>query len=254
MSNAVHFLSDGHVNDASTSPLVPPPNPGPFTMKLSANERTGNKNPTSSNLNTKITPFHSPSFPTDPFKNLYRAEWAAHLATEERQSATSRPTAPRPPSAGLSADSSDSSDKQLVTNLTGKFTLKRVIALRKVQQAMQSAPNASAVRAHSTCFSEDDLKCLTIEELQALQNRNRAIHKQVQPLSVVKASIQAERSKKRLEPRDYQLELYERARRENTIAVLGTGTGKTLIACLLIKDILIQERVNRAAGEKVLWS
>jgi endoribonuclease Dicer len=65
-------------------------------------------------------------------------------------------------------------------------------------------------------------------------------------------SIQAERSRKRLEPRDYQLELYERARRENTIAVLGTGTGKTLIACLLIKDILVQERVNRGNGMKVL--
>jgi endoribonuclease Dicer len=91
-----------------------------------------------------------------------------------------------------------------------------------------------------------------MEELQALQKRKRAIHTEMQPLSVVKVSIQAERSRKRLEPRDYQLELYERARRENTIAVLGTGTGKTLIACLLIKDILIQERVRRTAGEKVL--
>ena len=255
MSNAVHLLSDGHVNDTSTRPLVPPPNPDPFTIKLSANETTGNKKPTSSNLNTKITSFRSAPSPNDPFKNLYRAEWATHVAPEELQPATPQPIPPPPPSLDLSADSSDSPDKQLVTNLTGKFqniTLKRVIALRKVQHTMQSAPNASAARAHSTCFSEDDLKCLTIEELQALQKRKRAIHKEVQPLSVVKVSIQAERSKKRLEPRDYQLELYERAKRENTIAVLGTGTGKTLIACLLIKDILIQERVNRAAGEKVL--
>lgn len=95
------------------------------------------------------------------------------------------------------------------------------------------------------------MKCLTMEELQALQRRKRAVHREAQPLSVVKVSIQAERSRKRLEPRDYQLELYERARRENTIAVLGTGTGKTLIACLLIKDILTQERANRAAGAKV---
>lgn len=90
-----------------------------------------------------------------------------------------------------------------------------------------------------------------MEELSALQRRKRDLHKEVQPLSVVKVSIQAERSRKRLEPRDYQIELYERARRENTIAVLGTGTGKTLIACLLIKDILIAERVSRKTGEKV---
>jgi hypothetical protein len=145
-------------------------------------------------------------------------------------------------------------DTEQLTFINGKFqnlTLKRVLALRKVQHAIESAPNESAVGADSTSFSEDDLKSLTMEELQSLQKRKRDKGKEIQPLSVVKVSIQVERSRKRLEPRDYQMELYERARRENTIAVLGTGTGKTLIACLLIKDILIQERLNRVAGIKV---
>ena len=208
-----------------------------------------------SNLTTKITSLHTPS---DPFKILYRNERRAHTTSEEHPSVKPPPQAAQPTSSTALIDPSDpnpdeNGERPICIN--GKFqnlTLHRVLALRKVQAAIQSAPNASAVGADSTSFAEDDLKCLTMEELQALQKRKRAIHKEIQPLSVVKVSIQAERSRKRLEPRDYQMELYERARRENTIAVLGTGTGKTLIACLLIKDILVQERVNLAAGIKVV--
>src|SRR5690349_15739544 len=40
--------------------------------------------------------------------------------------------------------------------------------------------------------------------------------------------------------RDYQQELYDRAKEENIIAVLDTGSGKTLIAALLIKYFLEQ--------------
>ena len=207
-----------------------------------------------SNLTQKITSLYTSN---DPFENVYRTEWRAHRSLDDsvsaqklRQIAQAIPNNPHP-TPNEEKESETKADQP--THLKGKpenITLQRVLALRKVQHAIQSAPNASAVGADSTTFSEDDLKCLTMEELQALQKRKRAIHK-VQPLSIVKVSIQAERSRKRLEPRDYQLELYERARRENTIAVLGTGTGKTLIACLLIKDILVQERVNRASGIKV---
>lgn len=48
-------------------------------------------------------------------------------------------------------------------------------------------------------------------------------------------------------PRDYQLELFERAKKENTIAVLDTGSGKTLIAVLLLRWIIDQELEDRAA-------
>ncbi|QIW99706.1 hypothetical protein AMS68_005224 [Peltaster fructicola] len=50
-------------------------------------------------------------------------------------------------------------------------------------------------------------------------------------------------------PRDYQLELFERAKKENLIAVLDTGTGKTLIAVLLIRWVLDQEAEARATGK-----
>lgn len=35
--------------------------------------------------------------------------------------------------------------------------------------------------------------------------------------------------------RSYQLEMFEFAKKHNTIVVLGTGTGKTFISVLLIK-------------------
>jgi endoribonuclease Dicer len=50
-------------------------------------------------------------------------------------------------------------------------------------------------------------------------------------------------------PREYQLELYERAKNENTIAVLDTGSGKTLIAVLLLRHIIDEELERRAAGQ-----
>ncbi|KXG47436.1 uncharacterized protein PGRI_013060 [Penicillium griseofulvum] len=53
-----------------------------------------------------------------------------------------------------------------------------------------------------------------------------------------------------LDPREYQIELFERARARNTIAVLDTGSGKTLVAVLLLKHILQIELNKRANGGK----
>ncbi|KAL1640518.1 Dicer-like protein 1 [Diplodia intermedia] len=51
------------------------------------------------------------------------------------------------------------------------------------------------------------------------------------------------------DPREYQLELFERAKEENVIAVLDTGSGKTLIAVLLLKHTIDKELEDRAAGK-----
>ncbi|KAI9801798.1 MAG: hypothetical protein M1825_003171 [Sarcosagium campestre] len=50
-------------------------------------------------------------------------------------------------------------------------------------------------------------------------------------------------------PREYQLELFERAKERNIIAVLDTGSGKTLIAVLLLRHIIDQELEDRGTGK-----
>ena len=50
-------------------------------------------------------------------------------------------------------------------------------------------------------------------------------------------------------PREYQIELFERAKARNTIAVVDTGSGKTHIAVLLLRHVLEQEIRDRAAGK-----
>ncbi|KAJ5527211.1 dicer-like protein 1 [Penicillium frequentans] len=52
-----------------------------------------------------------------------------------------------------------------------------------------------------------------------------------------------------LDPRAYQIELFERAKTRNIIAVLDTGSGKTLIAVLLLKHMLQQELIERSLGK-----
>jgi len=49
-------------------------------------------------------------------------------------------------------------------------------------------------------------------------------------------------------PRDYQTELFQRAKEENVIAVLDTGSGKTHIATLLLQHVLDTELEHRAKG------
>lgn len=49
-------------------------------------------------------------------------------------------------------------------------------------------------------------------------------------------------------PRDYQTELFQKAKEENIIAVLDTGSGKTHIATLLLRHILDKELEDRAQG------
>ncbi|KAF2258510.1 dicer-like protein-like protein 1 [Lojkania enalia] len=49
--------------------------------------------------------------------------------------------------------------------------------------------------------------------------------------------------------REYQTELYERAKDKNIIAVLDTGSGKTHIATLLLRHVLDKELESRTRGE-----
>lgn len=50
--------------------------------------------------------------------------------------------------------------------------------------------------------------------------------------------------------RPYQVELLERAKERNTIVCLGTGTGKTFISVMLIKELAHQVRESYKNGGK----
>lgn len=99
------------------------------------------------------------------------------------------------------------------------------------EQWLQSDAAQASMHSHSKrneANEELDNERLT---MQALINRQQSVE-------IVK------------NPRDYQLELFERAKKENTIAVLDTGSGKTLIAVLLIRWMIDQELELRVAGKQ----
>jgi endoribonuclease Dicer len=48
-------------------------------------------------------------------------------------------------------------------------------------------------------------------------------------------------------PRSYQMEMFHKAMAGNVIAVLDTGSGKTLISCLIIKHVHNIDFENKAS-------
>lgn len=76
----------------------------------------------------------------------------------------------------------------------------------------------------------------------------QGVHNDV--LSIRDILAKQENSAKITNPRDYQTELFQRAKEENIIAVLGTGSGKTHIATLLLRHILDLELEARAKGAR----
>jgi endoribonuclease Dicer len=67
-------------------------------------------------------------------------------------------------------------------------------------------------------------------------------------LSIQQILAKQEVSAQITNPRDYQTELFQKAKAENIIAVLDTGSGKTHIATLLLRHVLDGELEARAKG------
>jgi len=86
-------------------------------------------------------------------------------------------------------------------------------------------------------------------QLKKDKNAEDEADKQADELKSARALLSMKSNHIISDPREYQLELFERAKLGNTLAVLDTGSGKTLIATLLIRHILDQELEDRAAGK-----
>lgn len=105
----------------------------------------------------------------------------------------------------------------------------------------QGSLDSSAVRqdaeeaeARQVAFQQTLLKQLAIE--QKAHKTDPAVKRQHQSNNIIDKA------------REYQQELFERAKEEDIIAVLDTGMGKTLIAAMLIRYILEKEILATAAG------
>ena len=59
--------------------------------------------------------------------------------------------------------------------------------------------------------------------------------------------------KTKITPRPYQMELLEAALEENTIVVLGTGTGKTFVSVLLIRELQHQILGNFSTHKRTIF-
>ncbi len=117
------------------------------------------------------------------------------------------------------------------------------------QPESQQAPSTTdekrkAQRAIFKNWVLDKAKEVTLEQV-----KNELNSKNDEELSIRNLLQKQERPNTIKNPREYQLELYERAKKENTIAVLETGSGKTLIAVLLLRHIIDEELERRAAGQ-----
>jgi endoribonuclease Dicer len=87
-----------------------------------------------------------------------------------------------------------------------------------------------------------------IDEAQECNKQKRKIDGKLQEGLTIEQLMKEQGKQAMDNPREYQNELFERAKKENTIAVLETGSGKTLIAVLLIRWVLDQELEDRAKG------
>ncbi|UKZ82737.1 hypothetical protein TrVFT333_010533 [Trichoderma virens FT-333] len=91
---------------------------------------------------------------------------------------------------------------------------------------------------------------LTKNQREITTSSKADLDRQLDKLSTISLVRDSFHQKIITSPREYQVELYERAREENTIVVLDTGSGKTLIAALLMRHVLQTELENRAEGSE----
>ncbi|KAJ5152375.1 hypothetical protein N7492_010670 [Penicillium capsulatum] len=111
-----------------------------------------------------------------------------------------------------------------------------------------SLPHLSLTRRVQNAQFEALLSQHALEDSANIEKVGRT-HAPDADLSIGSLVAKQDVSAGNLDPRAYQLELFERAKAQNIIAVLDTGSGKTLIAVLLLRHILQAELIDRAKGK-----
>lgn len=114
------------------------------------------------------------------------------------------------------------------------------------KEGLSDAPKQSSRqrvhRAKFTTWINEQAEAAVGLEVEAVNSKDLEI-------TSMKALMAGQQTKVIANPRDYQMELFERAKVRNTIAVLDTGSGKTLIAVLLLRYLIDQELEDRGMGK-----
>jgi endoribonuclease Dicer len=87
---------------------------------------------------------------------------------------------------------------------------------------------------------------------EALEQHHAKTHAPLVDQSLLTTQQRYEQKNEKIidQAREYQQELFERAKDENIIAVLDTGMGKTLIAAMLIRHMLEQDLFSIAKDNR----
>ncbi|KAM6478310.1 hypothetical protein HDV62DRAFT_400793 [Trichoderma sp. SZMC 28011] len=123
----------------------------------------------------------------------------------------------------------------------------------EIEDVDQSEETSDAQKAPIAKKRQQDLAFqdwLVKNQMELTENSKADLESHLDKLSISRLYEDNAFQKIITSPREYQIDLFERAREENTIVVLDTGSGKTLIAALLMRHILQVELQSRAEGNR----
>jgi endoribonuclease Dicer len=116
------------------------------------------------------------------------------------------------------------------------------------KQSSPTALSATERRKMRKLRFQSHVQTTAVDEIRtAVRQNNRSTADE--ELSIRELLASQETTQIITTPREYQLDLFERAKHQNTIAVLDTGSGKTLIAVLLLRHTIALELQARLEGK-----
>ncbi|KAL7957438.1 hypothetical protein V8C34DRAFT_325108 [Trichoderma compactum] len=154
----------------------------------------------------------------------------------------------KPSDIGLPVRPKDSSSEALEEHPQMTISQEDADEIEDVDQSDETsdAQKAPIAKKRQQDLAFQDWLVKNQRELTAKSKEDLDSH--LEKLSISRLYQESAYQKIIMSPREYQIDLFERARDENTIVVLDTGSGKTLIAALLMRHLLQLELQSRADG------